>query len=477
MMLYDALLNTEMANCAMKAHYQPLILPQDKDMSMQTNLSLSSQRTDNLAGIIDVPGDKSMSHRSLILGSLAIGTTKVTGLLEGADVLATADAMRALGVDITRHDDGTWVIVGQGLHGLVAPETALDLGNSGTGVRLLMGVVAGQAITATFTGDASLSVRPMARITDPLQQMGTHVASRDGGLLPVTITGQSEPMAISYESPVASAQIKSAILLAGLTARGDTEVIEPHASRDHTESMLRHFGATVEQTVRDDGTHHVQLHGGAQLIAADIAVPRDPSSAAFPMVAALLTKGSDITLPSIGMNPLRTGLITTLIEMGGDISILNPRDEGGEPVADLRVRHSDLHGINIPAERAASMIDEFPILSVAATQAYGTTIMNGVAELRVKETDRIKVMADGLIAAGAIVSYDDDTMTVTGGPIAGGMTVNSQHDHRIAMSFLTLGLISNAPVSVEGCETIHTSFPDFAKIMQNAGANIAETGS
>lgn len=446
-------------------------------MSIQTNLSLSSQKTVNLAGIVDVPGDKSMSHRSLILGSLAIGTTKVTGLLEGADVLATADAMRAMGADITRHDDGTWVILGQGLHGLVAPETALDLGNSGTGVRLLMGVVAGQPITATFTGDASLSTRPMARITDPLKTMGAIVASRDGGLLPVTITGQDEPMAICYESPVASAQIKSAILLAGLTARGDTEVIELHASRDHTESMLRHFGAKVDQAVRDDGTHHVRLHGGAQLMAADIAVPRDPSSAAFPMIAALLTEGSDITLPAIGMNPLRTGLITTLIEMGGDITTFNERNEGGEPVADLRVHHSELHGIEIPAERAASMIDEFPILSVAATQANGTTVMNGVAELRVKETDRIKVMADGLQAAGAIVSYDDDTMTVTGSSITGGMTVNSQHDHRIAMSFLSLGLISEAPVKVEGCETINTSFPDFAKIMQNAGANIIESAS
>ncbi|MBT6122957.1 MAG: 3-phosphoshikimate 1-carboxyvinyltransferase [Candidatus Puniceispirillum sp.] len=442
-------------------------------MSIQTNLSLSSQKSAALGGIVDVPGDKSMSHRSLILGSLAIGTTKVTGLLEGADVLATADAMSALGSDIERLDDGTWVIVGQGLHGLEAPEKALDLGNSGTGVRLLMGVVASQPITATFTGDASLSVRPMARITDPLQQMGTLVSSRDGGLLPVTITGQNEPMAISYESPVASAQIKSAILLAGLTARGDTEIIEPHASRDHTESMLRHFGATVEQTVHEDGTHHVRLHAGAQLIAADITVPRDPSSAAFPMVAALLTKDSDITLPAIGMNPLRTGLITTLIEMGGDITMLNTRDEGGEPVADLRIRHSDLHGIEIPAVRAASMIDEFPILSVAATQAEGTTIMNGVAELRVKETDRIKVMADGLVAAGAIVSYDDETMTVTGCPIAGGITVDSQHDHRIAMSFLTLGLVADAPVNVDGCETINTSFPNFATIMQNAGANIA----
>ena len=446
-------------------------------MSIQTNLSLSSQKTTKLSGIVDVPGDKSMSHRSLILGSLAIGRTKVTGLLEGADVLATADAMSALGSDITRHDDGSWVIVGQGLHGLTAPQKALDLGNSGTGVRLLMGVVAGQAITATFTGDASLSVRPMARITDPLQEMGTVIASRDGGLLPVTITGQNEPMAISYESPVASAQIKSAILLAGLTARGDTEVIEPHASRDHTESMLRHFGASVEQTVHSDGTHHVRLHGGAQLVAADITVPRDPSSAAFPMVAALLTKDSDITLPAIGMNPLRTGLITTLIEMGGDITMVNERNEGGELVADLRVKHSKLYGIEIPAERAASMIDEFPILSVAATQADGTTVMNGVAELRVKETDRIKVMADGLMAAGADVRYDDDTMTVTGSHIAGGMTVDSQHDHRIAMSFLTLGLISEAPVSVDGCETINTSFPNFAAIMKNAGANIATVNS
>ena len=427
-------------------------------------------QTTTLSGEFAVPGDKSISHRSLIFGGLAIGTTKVTGLLEGADVMATASAMQALGATITRGDDGVWTIIGAGTHGLMSPQAPLDLGNSGTGVRLLMGVVAGQDITATFTGDESLSVRPMARITDPLIKMGAFVTAREGGLLPVTITGTATPQPADHTSRVASAQIKSAVLLAGLNARGTTIVREPHASRDHTESMLRHFGASVTQTVAEDGTHTVELTGEATLTSADIVVPRDPSSAAFPIVAALITPGSDITLPGIGMNPLRTGLLTTLIEMGGDITISNERIEGGEAVADIQVRHSALTGITVPAERAASMIDEYPILSVAATKASGTTHMVGVAELRVKETDRIKVMADGLIAAGASVAYDDDSMTVTGSSIKGGVTIASQHDHRIAMSFLTLGMVADAPITVTGCETINTSFPGFADKMNAAGA-------
>lgn len=445
--------------------------------SDHTDTSLTSHAPDTtsgngLTGNFDVPGDKSISHRSLIFGGLAIGTTRVTGLLEGADVMATANAMRALGVDIEQHGDGSWIITGVGLHGLMSPTAPLDLGNSGTGARLLMGVVAGQDITATFTGDASLSVRPMARITDPLAIMGAKIASRDGGLLPVTITGTPTPFAADHTSKVASAQIKSAVLLAGLNARGTTIVTEPHASRDHTEMMLRHFGVKVTQNLREDGAHIVEMEGEATMTAADIAVPRDPSSAAFPMVAALITPNSDITLNAIGMNKLRTGLITTLIEMGGDITIDNERIEGGESVADIRVRHSQLTGITVPAERAASMIDEFPILSVAATMASGTTKMLGVAELRVKETDRIKVMADGLIAAGATVSYDDDTMSVTGSTIKGGVTIASQHDHRIAMSFLTLGLVAQNPITVSGCDTITTSFPGFADKMNKAGAMI-----
>ena len=444
--------------------------------ALSTSDILVSHQHDGLSGQFAVPGDKSISHRSLILGGLAIGTTRITGLLEGDDVKATGNAMRALGVTITREEDGSWVVDGVGTAGLQSPTQPLDLGNSGTGVRLLMGVVAGLPITATFCGDESLSMRPMARVTDPLADMGAHITSREGGRLPLTIKGARTPLAAAHTSKVASAQIKSAILLAGINARGTSTVTEPHASRDHTESMLRHFGASVTQTTAADGTHHVALQGEAILQAADIAVPRDPSSAAFPMVAALLTPGSDITLAGIGMNPLRTGMITTLQEMGGDITLSHARVEGGEAVADIRVKHSRLHGIDVPADRAASMIDEYPILAIAATQADGTTRMQGVAELRVKETDRIAVVADGIAAAGGTVHYDDDSMTVTGSPIAGGVTIASQHDHRIAMSFLTLGMVSDAPITVSGCQTINTSFPDFATLMNGCGAQIASAG-
>lgn len=434
---------------------------------------LTSHKAGPLGGTMAIPGDKSISHRSLILGSLAIGTTTVTGLLEGADVMATKDALIALGADITRTDEGHWQISGVGLHGMTSPSRPLDLGNSGTGARLLMGVVAGQDITATFCGDASLSSRPMARITDPLIQMGAKISSREGGLLPVTITGSATPMAITYVSKLASAQIKSAILLAALNARGASIIIEPHASRDHSESMLRHFGASVDQQIDDAQAHHVRLEGEAELHAADIIVPRDPSSAAFAIVAALITLGSDITLNGIGMNPLRTGLVTTLIEMGGNITRMNDRNEGGEPVADLHIIYSQLHGITVPAERAASMIDEYPILSVAAATASGTTRMLGVAELRVKETDRIKVMAEGLRKCGVTVDYDDDQMSVSNSSITGGVLLSAQHDHRIAMSFLTLGLVAAAPISVSGCQTIETSFPGFAAGMNALGAKIS----
>ena len=438
--------------------------------------TLISSRHTGLSGSFDVPGDKSISHRSLILGGMAIGTTRVTGLLEGDDVMATARAMQALGAGITQDEDGSWIVTGVGTAGLISPEQPLDLGNSGTGVRLLMGVVAGLPITATFCGDESLSRRPMARVTDPLALMGADVTSRDGGRLPVTISGAQTPLAADHVSKVASAQIKSAVLLAGLNARGTSIVREPHASRDHTEAMLRHFGATVRQRLEPDGTHIVELEGEAVLKASDVIVPRDPSSAAFPMVAALITEGSDLSIPGIGMNPLRTGLITTLQEMGGDIEISNERTEGGEAVADLRVRHSQLHGIDVPAERAASMIDEYPILAIAATQATGTTRMLGVAELRVKETDRIAVVAEGILAAGGTVTYDEDSMTVTGGGVAGGMSVDSQHDHRIAMSFLTLGMVSDQPITVTGCTTINTSFPGFAVSMNGCGAALAIAG-
>ena len=435
---------------------------------------LISQKAGPLLGTVAIPGDKSISHRSLILGSLAIGTTKIQGLLEGADVMSTKDALIALGVSITRNKDSVWQVVGVGLNGMVSPTTVLNLGNSGTGARLLMGVVAGQAITATFCGDASLSVRPMARITDPLFEMGAKITSRDGGLLPVTISGVSNAIALDYRSKVASAQVKSAILLAGLNARGTTNIIEPQASRDHSESMLRHFGASVEQSVNADLSHHIQLSEGAILRAVDITVPSDPSSAAFAVVAALITPGSDINLAGIGINPFRNGLIRTLIEMGGRIDKRNERIEGGELVADLRVRYSQLHGIVVPADRAATMIDEYPILSVAAAAAMGTTEMLGIAELRVKETDRIKVMADGLIKCGVNVSYDDSSMCVANSSIIGGATLSAQHDHRIAMSFLSLGLIAEMPITVTGCNTIETSFPGFASRMNQLGASISD---
>jgi 3-phosphoshikimate 1-carboxyvinyltransferase len=443
-------------------------------MSCVSNNSLVSNRASPLSGTIPIPGDKSISHRALIFGSLAIGTTKVRGLLEGDDVMCTKNALVALGVSIHRDDGGIWHIVGVGLNGMISPAVPLDLGNSGTGVRLLMGVVAGQKITATFYGDASLSVRPMARITDPLAKMGASITSRDGGLLPVTIRGTGDLMAACHCSEIASAQIKSAILLAGLNARGTTIVSEPHASRDHSESMLRHFGVSVTQEFKDDQSHRVHLADGASLRAADIVVPSDPSSAAFAIVAALITPGSDITLKGISMNPLRTGLITTLIEMGGNIKKSNQRIEGGEAVADLRVRQSRLRGITVPPDRAASMIDEYPILTVAAASASGTTEMLGIAELRVKETDRIKVMAEGLIRCGIKVDFDEGSMRVTGSNVTGGTTISAEHDHRIAMSFLTLGMNSEAPITVLGCETIETSFPRFADAMNQLGASFSD---
>ena len=437
------------------------------------SLSLVSRKTDHLSGTFDVPGDKSISHRSMILSAIAVGQTRVSGLLEGDDVMATKQAMIDCGADIVKQGDD-YVINGVGMGGLSAPDKPLDLGNAGTGVRLLMGLIAGQSLSATFVGDASLSKRPMRRITDPLEEMGAQVTTGEGGRLPVTITGLETPLPVSYVPKVASAQIKSAILLAGLRARGNTIVTEPHKSRDHTEAMLRHFGVSVNQEMLEDGAHRVTMTGGADLIAKDIVVPRDPSSAAFVIVAALITQGSDVTLPAIGMNPQRTGLITTLIEMGGDITLSGHRIEGGEEVADIRVRSSKLRGIDVPPARAASMIDEYPILSVAASMAEGTTMMSGVSELRVKETDRIAVMAAGLKACGVDVAEGDDFISVTGGSDAplGDAVINSQHDHRIGMSFLVLGMVSQAPIQVDDVETINTSFPAFADKMNAIGASI-----
>ena len=440
--------------------------------------TLVSSFTSGLNGILTVPGDKSISHRSLIIAGMAIGQTEIRGLLRSEDVLSTLCAMRQLGVTIEDDLDKNVITVkGVGTCGFNSPEKPLDLGNSGTGVRLLMGAIAGQPLTASLTGDVSLSARPMKRITDPLQQMGAQISylpkNEGKGLLPVTITGANPALPLSYSTQVASAQIKSAIMLAGLNARGVTIITEPYISRDHTESMLRHFGVEVEQQFLADGRHQVALTGEANLKAKNILVPRDPSSAAFAIVAALITPESNITLPAIGMNPQRIGLITTLIEMGADLDITNERLEGGEPVGDIHVRSSKLNGIEVPAKRAASMIDEYPILSVAASCAQGRTYMPGIAELRVKETDRIAEMARGLEACGVSVDEQPDSLTVDGQKqITGGATIASQHDHRIAMSFLVLGMVSQKTVSVIDTETIATSFPQFASLMNGAGASI-----
>ena len=441
--------------------------------------TLTSSAISGLSGEMMIPGDKSISHRSLILGGMATGRTRVSGLLMGADVLSTLEAVRALGVNITRDTADNIIVDGVGTGGFISPQDALDLGNAGTGVRLLMGAVAGQPVTATFTGDASLSKRPMKRITDPLCEMGAQIAydpaGAEKGFLPVTITGAQPPLPIRYEMAVASAQIKSAILFAALNARGQTIITEPHLSRDHSEAMLSHFGVALEREMLADGRHRITLEGEAELQAKDIIVPRDPSSAAFAMVAALITKNSHITLPGMSLNPQRTGLIITLQEMGGNIEIVNERIEGGEAVGDIIVQSSQLKGIAVPAARSASMIDEYPVLSVAAACADGETYMPGVAELRVKETDRISVMAEGLKACGVEVSETPDSMRVIGaGTISGGARLASQHDHRIAMSFLVLGMVAQNPITMLDVATISTSFPDFANIMNKAGAQLEE---
>ncbi len=450
-----------------------LALPLDMNTQIET---LTSYPISGLSGEMLIPSDKSISHRALILGGMAIGQTKVSGLLMGADVLSTLKAMRSLGVNITA-DAGSITIDGVGSGGFIPPNAPLDLGNAGTGVRLLMGAVAGQPISAMFTGDASLKKRPMKRITDPLAMMGAQIAfTQEGdekGYLPVTITGAQPPLPLSYEMPVASAQIKSAILFAALNARGKTIVTEPHLSRDHSEMMLSHFGVGLSREMLKDGRHRITLEGEVDLHAKDIFVPRDPSSAAFAIVAALITDGSHITLPGISLNPQRTGLITTLKEMGGNIVIENKRIEGGEDVGDISVKSGPLYGIEVPAERVASMIDEYPILSVAASCARGKTYMPGIAELRVKETDRISVMTEGLKACGVEVSETRDSMTVIGAStIKGGAKIASQHDHRIAMSFLVLGMVAQNPVIMLDVATISTSFPDFAKIMNKGGAQL-----
>lgn len=427
-----------------------------------------------LRGTVAVPGDKSVSHRALILGALAVGETRITGLLEGQDVLDTGRAMQAFGATVEQQAPGEWRVAGVGVGGFREPEDVIDHGNSGTGVRLVMGAMATSDITATFTGDASLRGRPMGRITDPLALFGAEARGRRGGRLPITLTGAANPMPVQYTTPVPSAQVKSAVLLAGLNAPGETVAIEREPTRDHTERMLAGFGATVATEVTPEG-RVITLRGQPELRPQSIAVPRDPSSAAFPVAAALLVEGSELILPAIGLNPTRAGLYDTLVEMGADIDFLNRRDEGGEPVADLTVRFSALRGIEVPPERAASMIDEYPILAVLAANAEGTTVMRGVKELRVKESDRIDAMARGLEACGVRIEEGPDFLIVHGrgpGGVPGGATVGSRLDHRIAMSFLCLGLAAKAPVGVDDAATIATSFPDFVPLLRGLGANL-----
>lgn len=445
---------------------------------------LRSEPVDALTGEARVPGDKSISHRALMIGALAVGETRIEGLLEGEDVLRTAAAMRALGAAVEREADdrggrdgapegARWRVRGRGIGGLQEPADVLDLGNAGTGARLLMGLLATHPCTSFLTGDASLRARPMARVATPLEMMGARIVARSGCRLPLAVLGATEPLPITYRLPVPSAQVKSAVLLAGLNAPGRTTVIEPEPTRDHTETMLRHFGVDIRVEATEEG-RAVTLTGQPEICGRAVRVPADPSSAAFPLVAALLLPGSDIVLRGVGMNPHRIGLIETLREMGADIVETDRREEAGEPVADLRVRASRLAGVEVPAARAPSMIDEYPILAVAAAAAEGTTVMRGLAELRVKESDRLAAIARGLAACGVAVETGPDSLTVTGrgGRPPGGGTVAAGYDHRIAMAFLVLGMVSEAPVEIDDGTAIGTSFPGFAALMNGLGARI-----
>ncbi|WP_428528911.1 3-phosphoshikimate 1-carboxyvinyltransferase [Roseibium sp.] len=439
---------------------------------------LTSAAGSPLKGTIRVPGDKSISHRSLMFGALAVGRTTVQGLLESEDVLATADAMRAVGAKIEKQDDGSYTVDGIGLGSLMEPEGVIDFGNAGTGVRLTMGIFGSHNIAATFVGDASLSKRPMGRVLDPLREMGTNVIARDGDRLPASIRGAEQALPITYRVPMPSAQVKSAVLLAGLNAPGVTTVIEPIATRDHTEKMLKGFGADISVSLNEAGERVIKLTGQPELKPQDIDVPADPSSAAFPIVAALIVPGSDVTIENVMLNEHRTGIITTLIEMGGDIELLNKRSAGGEEVADIRVKHSLLKGITVPAKRAPSMIDEYPVLAIAAAFAEGDTFMLGLEELRVKESDRLAAVARGLEANGIPCVETEDTLTVTGGASdIGGGTVVTHLDHRIAMSFLILGIAAHKPVTVDDGAVIATSFPTFTSLFEELGAKISANSS
>ncbi len=430
----------------------------------------SFQSSGALRGTLKVPGDKSISHRALMLSALAVGESRISGLLEGEDVLATAAAMRAMGAHIERTGEGSWTVNGVGVGGLMQPSGALDMGNSGTSTRLLMGLVASHQLTATFIGDASLSKRPMGRVIDPLSQIGAEFTASPGGMLPLMVRGLVPAVPISYRLPVASAQVKSAVLLAGLNIAGITEVIEPVPTRDHSERMLRGFGADLTVHVDADGVRHIHLMGEAELKPQQIEVPGDPSSAAFFIVAALITPGSEVTVTHVGMNPTRTGIYKMLALMGADLTYSNQREVGGEPVADITARHSVLRGIEVPPDVAPSMIDEFPVFFVAASIAQGRTVTSGLDELRVKESDRLALMATGLRAIGAQVEERGDGLVIegTGGePLEGGATVSSALDHRIAMSFAVAGQHCYQPVTVDDVSPIATSFPTFEAILRN----------
>ena len=433
----------------------------------------SFQPSGPLRGTLKVPGDKSISHRALMLSALAVGTSNISGLLEGEDVLATAAAMLAMGAHIERNGEGSWTVHGVGVGGLMQPSGALDMGNSGTSTRLLMGLVASHRLTATFIGDASLSKRPMGRVIDPLSQMGAEFTASPGGMLPLMVRGLVPAIPISYRLPVASAQVKSAVLLAGLNIAGITEVIEPVPTRDHSERMLRGFGADLTVDVGADGVRHIRLMGEAELQPQQIEVPGDPSSAAFFVVAALITPGSEVTVTHVGMNPTRTGIYKMLQAMGADLSYSNEREVGGEPVADITARHSVLRGIDVPPEVAPSMIDEFPVFFVAASMAQGRTTTSGLDELRVKESDRLALMATGLKAIGAQVEEREDGLIINGSggePLEGGATVTSALDHRIAMSFAVAGQNCYHAVTVDDVSPIATSFPTFEDILINLQA-------
>ena len=443
---------------------------------LEKPIPMSSQRVTNLCGQANVPGDKSISHRSLILGALSIGKTKIHGLLEGQDVIDTAKAMSSFGALVERHKNGEWTVDGFGVGGFAEPEKVIDCGNSGTGVRLIMGAVSTSNITATFTGDVSLNKRPMARITEPLNLFGARTYGRNNGQLPITVVGSKTPSPIKYQTPVASAQIKSAILFASLNCPGTTTVIEKEMTRDHTERMLKGFGANITSEQTSEG-HVVNLEGYPELKAQEIVVPRDPSSAAFPVCAALITEGSDILVPNIGLNPTRAGLFETLKEMNANITYENENFQGGEVMADIRAKFSpNMIGIDVPPERAASMIDEYPILSVVAAFAKGTTMMREVRELRVKESDRIDAMAKGLKSNGLKIEEGEDWWSVEGREIDGvngGGFCETFLDHRIAMSFLILGMASKHELAIDDSRPVKTSFPSFESLMSQLGANFS----